>query len=247
MINILIPIPLLNEVYSYSVFDKKEKEDEYNYIPYDSTPTVDEMVNQFVLLPDGEIIKVKNYSKYVVNKDKICEMAFDKLKQYSSDDLSSLRDECIHKIEKLSSAKPFSGEIKLEYAKSCVLLSSIYEVDSSLLDEAQNDDKVKDEIEDTILDVRESHKEIRTEMDLVDDTISKSIPKDSHIEIQSCEYNGKSIDTDTLISKLSMYTFPQYLTQIDITTTLDDSYIIHTNLCDIVRHKGGEIEILSNK
>lgn len=245
MINILIPIPLVNEVYSYSVFDKKEKDDEYNYIPYDSTPTVDEMINQYVMLPNGEIIKIKNYSKYVVNKDKICEMAFDKLKSYSSDELSSMRDDSIHKIEKLASSKPFSGEIKLEYVKSCVLLSSIYEVDSSLLDEAKDNKKVKDEIEDTILNVRETNKEIRTEMDLVDDTISKSIPKDAHIEIQSCEYNGKSIDTDTLISKLSMHTFPQFLTQIDITTTLEDSYIIHTNICDIVRHKGGEIEILS--
>ena len=40
---------------------------------------------------------------------------------------------------------------------------------------------------------------------------------------------------------------PQYITQVDITTTLDDNYTIKTNLGTIVRGKGGKITVYAKE
>lgn len=184
----------------------------------------------YVINLNGKILKISDYDKMMGNIDLIKRLGTEEI----SKDIDGYRDEAL----RLTHLDP--EENLIDCIRGSVILNTVYNILDNILDE--NKKRLENAIVDELIEQRkeeENARGITNELEMVDSVIDKYFPgKKEEVEILSCEYNGEPIDQGDLVDKLASHVFPQYLTQIDIRTTLEDTYIIKTNMGNIVREKG---------
>lgn len=203
----------------------------------------------YIMGADGNLMKINDYQKAIDNLEDIYYSTLDSFKEkLMSDggiDPYKMRDNIMTEQGLITSSKEEAEKYKLLYVKNSMILTTLYTLYSELLD-TMNNEKAQEAIRNAIIEERVEHgeDEPKNELDIVNNSIKQFFPKDyEKIEVESCIYNDEDISHADLINKLSSHMLPQFLTQVDITTTLDDTYSINTNLGTIVREKGGKISV----
>ena len=201
----------------------------------------------YVMFASGELKHITDYNKVYGKWEDLYKISLEKYKS-SIIDTNKLFVDLNNTKTNLSSNKEIAEENKLEYVQTCMRLTALYDIDDTILDRIKDDNQVQDTIIEAIKAEREENEDdITNEMDIVESTIKKVFPKDyEKLEITKCQYNGEEISHEEMVMKLASHVLPQFITQIDITETLEDSYEIETNLGKIVRSPGGTISILEN-
>jgi hypothetical protein len=217
-------------------------------------------LDPFILLADGKLTHISNYKKIYDNIDIAYETSLSIYKVYletinsnSGKDMHDIYKEELNKamLERAnySSTKEEAEKHKLEYMMKCMIITSLYTIDESILDESINNEEMQDAIMKAIKEERSDNEDdIQNELDIVGSIIKKYFPKDyEKFEYKKCIYNGEEISPDEMSDKLMSHVLPQYLTQVNINDTLNDTYTIESNLGTIVREqKTGKIIILKN-
>lgn len=209
-----------------------------------SLPTdIKSFENLYVFLADGSLKKIKNYSSYLENRKTIFEYSLDKYREsFSSPEEMEKEFNIVY--ERLDKGKVNTEEDLLAVARDEMRMTSLYYIIENRIDNTTDEDRKA--IQDSINKIRDEN--ITNELELVNKTIRDSLPNnDIPIEIKKCMYNGKEIDTGECIAEIESHVFPDYITQKNIMDTLEDQYVIETNVCTIVRDKGGDIRILESK
>lgn len=208
------------------------------YIPKDSNEKneLSKHINRiddiefYMINLNGKILKINDYDKVIGNIDTIKRLGTEEV----SKDIEGYRDEAL----RLTHLDPDYNLI--DCIRGSVILNTVYSILDNSLDE--NKERLENDIVNELIEQREEEENdrgITNELEMVDSVIDKYFPgKKEEVEILSCEYNGKPIGQEDLVDKLASHVFPQYLTQIDIRTTLEDTYTIKTNMGIIVREKG---------
>lgn len=237
----------------------KEQQDPNNtdryYFPEDTIPTdlpTDD--NVFTILPNGRIIKVKDLSVFLQNRSVILQKGFSSLVESLKQEGLSSNDflqESLKDKQKYASSKEMAIKYKLEYIQTAVKITSVYLLTNDSLDDLINDEQEQENIRNYIKSIREQHeeeKDITNELEMVNKVIQETFPDNTEeITIEECTYNGESISSEDIIDRLSSHVLPEFLTQVNIMDTLDDTYTIKTNLGTIVREsKTGRISIIEN-
>ena len=216
------------------------------------TDEVDNDLDKYILLPNGELKKVSNIEMVRKNKDAIVSKVLDSMKENDSVINGDYITRKMNDRDRLASLVKDNPDFKLEYISTCIQLTSAYIITGSKLDEIKNDEKANEEIMNVIREERkkeieqeESEKEIANELDLVNAMIKEVLPEDKrdNLQIESCSYNDESVEPSEITTKLSNHMLPEFMTQVNILDTLEDHYEIVTNTCIITRAKGGEITI----
>lgn len=257
----------------YSPFDNKaattyNKGDEYNFISIpdlvvgEKVPQADE---NYIMMPNGELKAISNIDSVLTNHDKILEIGLQQMK----DDLevdsytkqvdengNSIQSKLSDYLTTHSQMRDTYGAIfqkdsryKLPFIQNCMRVTAVYMITEEKIDQLDSVISNDDNFMDTVREMREeAEKEITNELDMVNNLLASSLGDDHPpIEILSASYNGEEVEPEEITSRLAMHMLPDYLTQIDIRDTLEDEYIMETNLCVIKRSKGGDIQILSKK
>lgn len=204
------------------------------------------------MLADGSLVSVNNLKKYFQNEYNIYTTSLNKLKSdlhvtsYKKDDpdspLARLLKESLKVRGELSVSEELAKTHKVEYIQACMKMTSAYNIYDQILDSRNKDDKDQEEIRDAIKEVRKEENKIRTELDLLSNTLEQYFPK-GDFEIKRVRYNDIPMKIDDFSKKLSSHTFPEFLEQVDIRETLDDTYVIEGEQAIIKREKGGKITV----
>lgn len=195
----------------------------------------------YLISLSGNVLQINNYKANYMNIlnniDNIKAISKEQVKE----DLDKYRDlgnELIHLDYSTNTVDCIRGS---------VIKSTYYSICSDKIDD--NSESIVDDIADIVKEEREDEikkNPIRNELDMVNQVVKTYLYKDGEsmdtLEIQQCTYNGIEINPNDLITKLYSHTMPEYLEQIDIRTTLNDTYTIKTNMGDIYREpKTGKI------
>lgn len=194
----------------------------------------------YIITLAGDVMQIQNlkdnYNNILSNLDSIEYIT----RKQVEDDLDNYRDkgnELIHLDPK---------DNMIDCIRGSVIKSTYYSICEEIL--SDKSESLQEEITKTIEEeVDEDVKKVKNELDMVNIVVEKYLKGDlNNLEITECTYNGLSINPADLIYKLHSHTMPDYLEQIDIRTTLNDTYTIKTNLGDIYREPGtGRIYALS--
>ena len=81
---------------------------------------------------------------------------------------------------------------------------------------------------------------VTNELEMLSAVLRDSFTKDeiSSMNVIKASYNGKAMESDEIFGILTTHILPQYMTQVDIRDTKEDTYTIETDLCTIVRESG---------
>lgn len=206
----------------------------------------------YIMGANGKLMKINDYQKAIDNLEDIYYSTLNEFKESLDEDNIDpykFRDDLLKDQAMITSSKEEAEKNKLLYVENSMVITSLYTLYSELLD-TMNTEKTQEAIRTAIIEERIEHGEDqpRNELDIVNNSIKQFFPKDyERVEVDSCTYNGEDISHADLINKLSSHMLPQYITQVDITTTLDDNYTIKTNLGTIVRSKGGKITVYAKE
>ena len=187
-----------------------------------------------LILPNGNLMNIKEFDKVIKNKDKIESIYIKEVKE----NLNSYDTEKI-----LKEADNVNQDKVYSMCQSVLAAYVFYLIDKDIEDNRkQYQDKLVTEIKEERI---ASNKQVENELDMINDTINSMFPdgKDRmDIEFKRCVYNGKEISQEDMLNTLESHVLPEYLKpQVNIMDTLDDSYRIETNKMVIVRDQGGEI------
>ena len=255
-------IPECNHIFIFDKMDcAKSINSKYSNLninsiqPSDAIQIMAEMYNVSkvqCMLADGSLASVSNLKKYFVNEFNIYNSSLTKLKNdlhvthYKNDDpdspLARLLKDSLRIRGELSVSEEIAKAKKLEYIQACMKMTSAYNIYDQILDKRNEDDQDQDEIMDAIKEVRKEENKIRTELDLLSNTLEQYFPK-GDFEIKRVFYNDLPMKIDDFSKKISSHTFPEFLEQIDIRETLDDTYTIEGDQAIIKREKGGKITV----
>jgi len=206
----------------------------------------------YIMGANGKLMKINDYQKAIDNLEDIYYSTLNEFKESLDEDNINpyeFRDLLLSDQAMITSSKKEAEKNKLLYVENSMVITSLYTLYSELL-ETMNTEKTQEAIRTAIIEERIEHGEDqpKNELDIISNSIKQFFPKDyERMEVDSCTYNGEDISHADLIDKLSSHMLPQYITQVDITTTLDDNYTIKTNLGTIVRGKGGKITVYAKE
>lgn len=185
----------------------------------------------YIINLDGEVMEIVDYTTNYPNilkyLDDIKSLARDSVKDHL-DDYRDKGNELIH-LE--------FDKYPVECIRGSVIKSTYYDICDEVIDNKSESltDVIAEEVKKEREEV-ENSKPMKTELDVVNFVIEKYLGKLADgLEIEQCTYNGIAISPNDLITKLHSHTMPEYLEQIDIRTTLEDTYTIKTNIGDIYR------------
>ena len=192
----------------------------------------------YLITPAGKVLFVKNFDKVFENFKFIEEQGVKALTN-GEKSLEELRDEMIAKRESFPDTKDFMI--------ATTVLGYIYQILNNEIETHR--EKIQSDMMVSIKEIREKQEEeaeITNELELLNKRIC-DVLKDPNERMndnfQFCYYNGEKLSQQDMADKLASHVFPQFLTQIDINTTLDDSYTIETDKLIISRTPGGKIKI----
>lgn len=201
---------------------------------------IEDKVKLYLITRAGDIMEIQdyknNYKMILDNLEQIKELTKEQVKN----DLDEYRDKGNNLIH-----LDFSSDT-VDCIRGSVIKSTYYSICEDMIDSKSESlqEKITEMAEE---ETEEDIKNIKTELDMVNLVVDKYLKGDKDkLEIKKCIYNGKEISPEEILYKLHSHTLPEYLEQIDIRTTLDDTYTIETNLGDIYREpKTGKIYALS--
>lgn len=187
-----------------------------------------------LILPNGNLMNIKEFDKVIKNKDKIESIYIKEVKE----NLNSYDTEKI-----LKEADNVNQDKVYSMCQSVLAAYVFYLINKDIEDNRkQYQDKLVTEIKEERI---ASNKRVENELDMINDTINSMFPDEKDrmdIEFKRCVYNGKEISQEDMLNTLESHVLPAYLKpQVNIMDTLDDSYRIETNKMVIVRDQGGEI------
>ena len=132
----------------------------------------------YVMFASGELKHITDYSKIYGKWEDLYKLSLEKYKS-SITDTNKLFIDLNNVKTSLSSNKEMAEENKLEYVKTCVQLTALYDIDDTILDRIKDDNQTQDIIIEAIKSEREDNEDdITNEMDIVESTIKKVFPKD---------------------------------------------------------------------
>lgn len=182
-------------------------------------------------------IKIKDFSNMMKNYDTMIDYSYESTKKRVTTDLDDLRDRYLNKLG--------DNECSMaDKSRYIAIIGNTYDLTESIID--NNKEDLSDKITEEIKNIRyeyENTEDPENEWEFINQQVETILKGDKDITIKKCTYNGKDIEYDELVRKLISHVFPQYLTQVDINTTLDDYYIIETDKCKIIRSIGGDIRV----
>lgn len=244
-------------------FLKKENSRDSYYLLSDNRP-YDPNFENWAMLPNGDMRKINDYDKFMDSANQIIKLVIDDMRQKlevdtfkNTDNIKEttltkyLKQKMQERDEMGSKALEDPKQYKLDYLRISMQITSVYIIADNKLDDLKNSVEANEELIQTIIDERkeelkkeEEEAEIENELDMVNSLIKSTFPNNTEpIQIESCKYNNEDISPREITTKLSTHYLPQYITQVDITKTLNDTYEIVTNLGIIERSKGGNITI----
>lgn len=197
------------------------------------------LINFFLLTPSGDIFKISDFDKINNNIDKIQKISEDNLAKFNtvSEHLDRLKLNektiCLGNIDK-DTISEFSEKM-VEEVRVSVLTKSLQDYIFDYVEKGK--DIVEKSTIDSINQTRdEDDKDITNEMKIIQSIFEEFLSEDSTIE--SCEYNGKTIEPEALVQTLLSHMLPEYMTQVNIFDTLDDNFeITFKNGTKILRTK----------
>lgn len=125
----------------------------------------------------------------------------------------------------------------LEYGAIAFEIALIYMYLNEHTEELTTGDNENKVIESVADKYGEKEIEVTNELEMLSVVLNEKFTKDqiNNMNILKASYNGKDMESDEILGILSTHVLPQYLTQIDIRDTKDDTYTIETDLCTIIR------------
>jgi len=199
----------------------------------------DLIIKNYIIIPDGRIIGIKNFETTINNLNEIKNMGYNII--YNNISLDTISNE-INKIEN----KIKSSNNIIEYIQNIVKLGTIYEVLEKEYDirEEKMENTLKKIVKDKYTEIiKEDEEEIKNEFQLLSNQLKPYMKNKEGLEIINCKYNNEELSYDKLVEELYNHKFPQYITEKNIIDTLEDEYEIDTNYFYIKRNKGGNISI----
>ena len=186
-----------------------------------------------------DLMTISNYGKFLNflwrNEDKRVSLVNKAFEKYSSSNEIST-DKLIDLKNKLSddSLDP------LTYAKIAFELSMVYLYLYNNTTGLTTGEKEDEMIESVSEKYDEEELVVTNELEMLNAVLRESFTKEeiSNMNILKASYNSKEMETEEIFGILSTHILPQYMTQIDIRDTKDDTYTIETDLCTIVRESG---------
>ena len=197
------------------------------------------LIKYYLIMTDSNIIGIKKFDAIKDNIEEIENIGYDNIKkEVTLDNIENKLEEYNKKIEESID--------KIEYIQNIVYIGSIYHLYDNEIENHKKD--MNDSLVDIVKTTREKlvnedKKYIKNEFDLLSEKIEKLLNGKTGLEIISCSYNGQEISYDSLIEEIFSHKFPEFMTEKNIMDTLDDEYIIEANFMDIIRTKGGKIDI----
>lgn len=204
----------------------------------DESMKKDLVLVNYMILNNGIIKRIKDFDIVKKNIEKISSVGLDELKDKN---LEEERGKCEREIEDKNNA----NSVKMSYI---VRLTSLFNLMKKEIDNKEEDilnDLSMNIIEEREKELNENSKIIRTELDIINNTIKNNLERDEieKLEIIKCVYNDIEISHEELLKELLSHVFPEYITEKNIEDTLEDTYEIETNYLKIKRIEGGEILI----
>lgn len=189
------------------------------------------------MLGDGNLYKMKSYNMFKQNREQILDIEINKLKGIEN------TEETIRNLK----VKLQSSEDIMEIAKLCLNITLIYYVIERMAIDGTKEENIENII-DKVSKIDENF-EVTNELEMLSSFLNKQFTKEeiNNMEILNARYNDEEIDEREIINKLSTHKLPQYLSEIDIRTTFDDTYMIETNLCTIFRNQNIEFTIIKER
>jgi hypothetical protein len=201
-------------------------------------------INQYFILPYGEMVKIKDFNTLVNTANKFYTTYLDSLSENIEDtkNILSKREAKLSAIEKDPNTRVTD--------KLCLLteIGFCYAAIQKYMNEHQ--EEIQDTMNDAIKEVREEavqEEEIKTELDMINSSI-KTVLKDKkefeNEEFVRCIYNQHEISQIDMIEELSSHYVPEYMPKVkNINDTLDDEYEIETTHLLITRDIGGGLRV----
>ena len=207
-------------------------------------------IQYYLFTQDGNEYAINDFEKIISNlsylSSNIDENMLKSIDQYS-DKLKELEDKSMKiKLDSITDINEYNSAMSL-IIESSYLSFNLSRIMNENID--NNKDEFEKEMVNDIVEYRkeEEGSEIKTELDLVNKVLLDNGLNSANSTPGKCIYNDKEISMDELVSKLYSHTFPNYITQVDIRTTLDDEYKIDFGDKYLVREKGGQIKIIDKE
>ena len=200
------------------------------------------MINNYLVIPNGKISLIKDFNIIYDKLDTIANIGYNDIKeQYDFSQLEEVRDKCLNDIK--------NSDNEREIIINTVILGTVYNIIDDYIEEHRMN--IQDSLIQNVKDVREKYafddyKKIKNEFDILNTNLKKILTNKEEresLEILDCYYNGEEVSYNDLVDELLTHMLPQYLTQKDINDTLEDYYVINTNVVQISRDQGGKIHI----
>lgn len=208
------------------------------------------LIQYFLVAPDSSCYKIVDFDKIISNidsiKTKVKEKLMNNYEKYRDQMEAEEKDQKNLEIT-VDDISKYSSNV-LSYVKTSYLGYNLSKVMNKYIDD--NEDTIQEGINKSILDARmeDADNTVKNELDLINkimlDHGLNANNKDA--EVKKCIYNGEEIDINKLVSLLYSYTFPEYITQVNIQDTMEDTYEIQMNGYTLKRAKGGKISITKN-
>ena len=206
------------------------------YFPNMSPPVQSPNDKYYTILPDGTLSKVSNIKLFNKNKETILDMSLNSYKESLGTDLDTLESVLRTLIQEKKDA--LESEDYLSFVSYSVQITSVYFLTEGKIERILEDEDELNEIFTTIGELGEEE-DVTNELDMLNSMLRNnfSLEELQSMQVLNSSYNGKEIDSDEIMDVLASHMLPEYITQIDIRDTVEDTYTIETNICTIIREK----------
>lgn len=206
------------------------------YFPNMDPPIQSPNDKYYTILPDGTLSKVSNVKLFTKNKETILDMSLNSYKESLDEDLGVLESVLKTLIQEKKDA--LENEDYLSFVSYSVQITALYLVTEGKIDHILEDEDELDRVFTSIGELGEED-DITNELDMLNSMLRNnfSLEELQSMEVLNSSYNGEKIDNDEIMDVLASHMLPEYITQIDIRDTAEDTYTIETNICTIIREK----------
>ena len=206
------------------------------YFPNMTPPAQSPNDKYYTILPDGSLSKVSNIKLFTKNKETILDMSLNSYQESLGTDLNELESLLKTLIQEKKDA--LENEDYLSFVSYSVQITSLYILTEGKIEHILENEDELDKVFTSIGELGEEE-DVTNELDMLNSLLRNnfSLEELQSMEVLNSSYNGKEMDNDEIMDVLASHMLPEYITQIDIRDTVEDTYTIETSICTIIREK----------
>ena len=206
------------------------------YFPNMTPPAQSPNDKYYTILPDGSLSKVSNIKLFTKNKETILDMGLNSYQESLGTDLDELESLLKTLIQEKRDA--LENEDYLSFVSYSVQITSLYILTEGKIEHILENEDELDKVFTSIGELGEEE-DVTNELDMLNSLLRNnfSLEELQSMEVLNSSYNGKEMDNDEIMDVLASHMLPEYITQIDIRDTAEDTYTIETSICTIIREK----------